>query len=102
MQPPQALFSMVFFDTKANENGSESIVVGRQWWLFPAVTVPLTIVVFATWVGWQRYRNRVDSESLGVSDLMKIAEPDPITEGLHNEIPMTESGMPRYIQKLTK
>ena len=75
----------MFFDTKANENGSESIVVGKQWWLFPAVTIPLTIVVFATWVVWQRYRNRVDSESLGISDLMKIAEPDPMSEKPPNE-----------------
>jgi len=79
---------MVFFDTKANDNGSESIVVGRQWWLFPAVTIPLTIVVFVTWVVWQRYRNRVDSESLGISGLMKIAEPDPMSEKPPNEIPM--------------
>jgi hypothetical protein len=73
---PQALFSMVFFDTKANDNGSESIIVGRQWWLFPAITIPLTIFVFALWVAWQRYRNRVDLASLGISDLMRIAGPD--------------------------
>ena len=54
----QALFSMVFFDTRPNGNGSESILVGSQWWLFPAITIPLTIVVFAVWVFWQRYRNR--------------------------------------------
>jgi len=81
----QALFSMVFFDTKANENGSESIVVGRQWWLFPTITIPLTIVVLVTWVVWQRYRNRLDSESLGISDFMKVARPDPIMEKPFNE-----------------
>ena len=66
---------MIFFDTKTNDNGSESIIVGRQWWLFPAITIPLTIFVFALWVAWQRYRNRVDSASLGISDLIKIAGP---------------------------
>ena len=76
---------MVFFDTKANDNGSQSIVVGRQWWLFPKITIPLTIVVFVTWVVWQRYRNRLDSESLGISDLMKVAGPDPIMEKPPNE-----------------
>jgi hypothetical protein len=83
--PPQALFSMVFFDRKANENGSESIIVGRQWWLFPAITIPLTIVVFATWVAWQRYRNRVDSASLGISDLIKIAGLHPTLEKSRNQ-----------------
>jgi len=71
---------MVFFDTKANDNGSESIIVGRQWWLFPAITIPLTVLVFALWVVWQRYRSRVDSENLGISDLMRISEPDTISE----------------------
>jgi hypothetical protein len=77
---PQALFSMVFFDKKANNNGSESIIVGRQWWLFPTITIPLTIVVFAIWVAWQRYRNRADSESLGIGELMRIAGPEPMLE----------------------
>jgi len=72
---------MVFFDTKATDNGSESIIVGRQWWLFPAITIPLTILVFALWVAWQRYRNRVDSANLGISDLIKIAgNPEPTSE----------------------
>ena len=57
----QALFSMVFFDNKSNGNGSESLLVGSQWWLFPAITIPLTILVFAVWVSWQRYRNRMIS-----------------------------------------
>ena len=64
---------MVFFDTKANESGNESIIVGRQWWLFPAITIPLSILVFGLWVGWQRYRKRVDSESLGIYDRIRIA-----------------------------
>ena len=47
----QALFSMVFFDTKTNENGSETLTIGHEWWLFP-----LTILVFVTWITWQRHR----------------------------------------------
>jgi len=76
----QALFSMVFFDTKANDNGNASIIVGRQWWLFPAITIPLTVLVFALWVAWQRYRNRVDSASLGIGSLMRISGQDPSSE----------------------
>ena len=76
----QALFSMVFFDKKANNDGSESMIIGPQWWLFPAITIPLTILVFTLWVAWQRYRNRVDSESLSISDLFNITGPDPTSE----------------------
>ena len=88
----QALFSMVFFDTKANDDGSKSMIIGPQWWLFPAITIPLTILVFTLWVAWQRYRNRVDSESLGISDLFKIAGPDPTSEKFPTESYIKGSG----------
>ena len=73
----QALFSMVFFDTKTTGNGSQSLLVGSQWWLFPAITVPLTILVFAVWVLWQRYRNKMDSVTLGTSRLKDFVKPLP-------------------------
>ena len=76
----QALFSMVFFDTKTNENGSEMLTIGRQWWLFPIITIPLIILVLATWITWQWHRKRVDSRSLGICDLTEIVEPNPILE----------------------
>ena len=76
----QALFSMVFFNTTTNENGIESLTIGRQWWLFPTITIPLTVLVFAIWVSWQRHRKRVDAQSLGIGDLTKFVEPDPMLE----------------------
>jgi len=71
---------MEFFSTTTNENGIESLTIGRQWWLFPTITIPLTVLVFATWVAWQRHRKRVDAQSLGIGDLTKIVEPDPMSE----------------------
>jgi hypothetical protein len=67
---------MVFFDTKTNEDGGELLTIGRQWWLFPMITIPLTILVFATWMTWQRHRKRVDSRSLGIGDLTEVVEPE--------------------------
>ncbi|PPQ93028.1 hypothetical protein CVT25_006210, partial [Psilocybe cyanescens] len=69
-----ALFSMVFFDTQGN-----SLSVGSQWWLFPVITIPLTIAVFVAWVLWQRRRNRKDLQSLGISrstELINFEEKD--------------------------
>ncbi|PPQ86187.1 hypothetical protein CVT25_006930 [Psilocybe cyanescens] len=69
-----ALFSMVFFDTQGN-----SLSVGPQWWLFPVITIPLTIAVFVAWVLWQRRRNRKDLQSLGISrstELISFDEKD--------------------------
>ena len=85
----QALFSMVFFDTKTNVNGGESLLVGSQWWLFPAITIPLTILVFAVWIWWQRHRNRMDSTTLGTGQPGDFVKPVPILrqnfrQGYHN------------------
>ncbi|KAF8148423.1 hypothetical protein B0H34DRAFT_736978 [Crassisporium funariophilum] len=49
-----ALFSMVFFNFQSNSNGESFLALGPQWWLFPLITIPLTIVVFGTWIFWQR------------------------------------------------
>ncbi|PPQ90502.1 hypothetical protein CVT25_014185 [Psilocybe cyanescens] len=65
-----ALFSMVFFDTQ--DNGA--LTVSKQAWLFPAITIPLTIVVFVLWVVWQRYRSRVDARSLGLGNRASVFE----------------------------
>jgi ABC-type glucose/galactose transport system permease subunit len=58
---------MVFFDSKANEMGQESLVIGKQWCLFPVITFPLTILIFVVWVLWQRCRYRSHSDTLGIS-----------------------------------
>ena len=71
---------MAFFDSKANGSGSESLIVGRQWWLFPVITIPLTVLVFIIWVAWQRYRSRVDEQSLGIGDLTEIVGAGPSLE----------------------
>jgi len=75
-----ALFSMVFFDSKPNESGRESLVVGRQWWLFPVITVPLTILVFTIWVAWQRHRRRMEEQNLGINDSTEIVGAAPTLE----------------------
>ena len=60
-----ALFSMVFFNTSIDGNGRASLTVAPQWWYFPAITIPLTIIVFAVWQWWRRKReaggSKVDS-----------------------------------------
>ena len=60
-----ALFSMVFFNTSIDGNGRVSLTVAPQWWYFPVITIPLTIIVFAVWQWWRRKReaggSKVDS-----------------------------------------
>ncbi|CAA7270091.1 unnamed protein product [Cyclocybe aegerita] len=50
------LFSMVFFDAETNQRGKMNLSVSSQWWLFPLVAIPLTILVFVIWIVWQRQR----------------------------------------------
>jgi hypothetical protein len=60
-----AVLSTTFFDF-----GENDIVVSKKWWVLPASMFPLTVGVFAVWVGWrwwkirrqQRHSSMVDGE----------------------------------------
>lgn len=66
----QALFSMVFFETSTLPDGRTSLSVGASWWLFPAITIPLTIAVFAIWHIWRTRRN-----TRQMNELRRMGEP---------------------------
>ncbi|KIJ23608.1 hypothetical protein M422DRAFT_72539 [Sphaerobolus stellatus SS14] len=52
-----ALFSMVFFNVDFNGPiGKEVFSVSNRLWYFAAVTVPLTLTVFAVWLAWRSLR----------------------------------------------
>jgi hypothetical protein len=65
---------MVFFDSKTTESGRKLLIIGQQWWLFPAITIPLTILVFGVWLLWQRYRHRIHFDALGVDQITDIEQ----------------------------
>lgn len=46
-----AILSTTFFDFDR-----DGLIVSRQWWILPASTIPLMIVVFGVWIGWQYKR----------------------------------------------
>ncbi|KAF2738089.1 hypothetical protein EJ04DRAFT_550098 [Polyplosphaeria fusca] len=46
-----AILSTTFFDY-----GEAGLKVSSQWWILPAVTLPLTVIVFAVWFGWRHWR----------------------------------------------
>ncbi|KAI9880078.1 MAG: hypothetical protein M1830_005610 [Pleopsidium flavum] len=50
------LFSMVFFHV--GEEPSPQLSVNSHWWLYVAVTIPLTGLVLAVWAGWLRWKSR--------------------------------------------
>lgn len=47
---------MAFFNAGTDENGKATLEVSPLVWYFPAVTVPLTILVFGVWEFWRRKR----------------------------------------------
>lgn len=55
-----AILSTTFFDY-----GSNRLNVSKAWWILPATTIPLTVMVFGIWLGW-RYlklgRSRVNKK----------------------------------------
>lgn len=54
----QGFFSMVFFYTATDQNNSTQIVVSRKIWLYPLVTIPLTIAVMGIWIMWRKQRGK--------------------------------------------
>ncbi|KDR71301.1 hypothetical protein GALMADRAFT_159511 [Galerina marginata CBS 339.88] len=75
----------VFFITSADGNLS----VAPLWWLFPAITIPLTVIVFLTWTAWFRRRHTIGANSLSVADLqvgMDLPTPNPVLPPLHRHL----------------
>jgi uncharacterized membrane protein len=55
---PQTFFSMVFFHLE-DRNDYTTFAVNPYWWLYLAVTIPLTILVGLAWywmLKWKDYR----------------------------------------------
>ena len=48
---------MTFFDTATDQNGKTVLQVLPEWWYFLAATIPLTAIIFAFWIWWQKQRN---------------------------------------------
>ncbi|KAF2454876.1 hypothetical protein BDY21DRAFT_96191 [Lineolata rhizophorae] len=57
-----ALFSMTFFNADPVEAGGD-LRVSSSWWIYAAVTIPLTIAVLMCWILWIRYRG----DGLGIT-----------------------------------
>ncbi|KAL8786014.1 MAG: hypothetical protein Q9195_008396 [Heterodermia aff. obscurata] len=53
----QAIFGTTFFDTTVDEKGKTVLQVLPEWWFFLAATIPLTAMIFAFWIWWQKQRN---------------------------------------------
>ncbi|KAL8736473.1 MAG: hypothetical protein Q9166_000265 [cf. Caloplaca sp. 2 TL-2023] len=51
-----AVFSMAFFNAGRDEHGKATLEVSPLVWYFPAITIPLTILVFCVWEVWRRKR----------------------------------------------
>ena len=46
---------MSFFNINQS-NGKSSLVVDSHWWIYPAVTIPLTLIVCGVWLCWLKWK----------------------------------------------
>ncbi|PPQ63838.1 hypothetical protein CVT24_009788 [Panaeolus cyanescens] len=70
-----AIFSMVLFKTGSDEDGNHVVSAGSQWWLFPAITIPLTVVIFLVWLLWKKLaRSRGDSDLEAAGKINIVAQ----------------------------
>jgi len=63
-----AVLGMNVFDSTTG-----NFVVDPKWWLFPAITIPLTLLVIGCWFGWilwkrQKRLDRQDNVSVKSDD----------------------------------
>jgi hypothetical protein len=49
----QSLFGMNFFDYSSGDTQTKAMTVSSNFWIFWAISVPLTISVILTWYVWQ-------------------------------------------------
>jgi len=49
---------MVFFNYGTDSSGRDSLTISPLVWLFPTLTVPLTIIVFMSYRYWRNRREK--------------------------------------------
>lgn len=84
-RPLQAIFSTIFFETSPTSGGTSptGLSVTKGWWLFPAITIPLTILIFFIWNIWRTRRNKLQVQDLqhlnsyALTPGVSLAEPEP-------------------------
>ncbi|KAF5336094.1 hypothetical protein D9611_006424 [Ephemerocybe angulata] len=65
-----ALFSMPFFQT---DTSKMSMAYG--WWLYPAITIPFTAVIFVVWIMWMGRRKRATQGTRLLQDVQESSVP---------------------------
>jgi hypothetical protein len=76
---------MVFFhvgsDVSSSSSSSTKLDVSSQWWLYIAVTLPLTIFVMGSWLIWLQWRMRTSASMKRDGDEQREVEGMKIQEG---------------------
>ena len=65
---------MVFFNATTDKSGNFHLEIMSSWWYFPAISVPLTIAVFMTWIVWQRIRQADSGAILANNSVELVAQ----------------------------
>jgi len=68
---------MVFFET-SNSSSKLGLSVAPGWWLYPTVTLPLTLLVFLVWNVWRSRREAKQLQELHVPGFTDLAAPHPM------------------------
>jgi hypothetical protein len=74
-----SFFGVVFFQS-TTANGTVIFTVSPHLWLYFAITVPLTLAVVGTWIGWVKWKDPENDEympSTSPSPLQKISSSAP-------------------------
>lgn len=65
----KTVFGIVFFQVE--QDSDHGLYVSPDWWLYIAVTIPLTVLVLAVWVAWLKRQVRAAIPLLLDSEIEK-------------------------------
>lgn len=67
----QSFFAMPFFNMTVDVTGNTSLETRPQFWIYWAITIPLTLLILALWIVWlqstTRKHEKEDEEMLATN-----------------------------------
>ncbi len=68
-----SIFGMGFFNTSPGADGQPVLLISRDWWLYVAVSVPLTVLCLLVLGGFNVASKTMKKRSIRHFDLEKVA-----------------------------
>jgi hypothetical protein len=66
-----SIFGMGFFNTQPLENGSAQFTVSGNWWWYIAISIPVTLALWLSMIGYKYYARKRIEKAIPKSRLLR-------------------------------